>query len=101
MGEIFNKLILDPSTTLMISNSSINNIVHQPGSNSLILGLSQNLPLAEAFYKESEKISLEIYYQSIYADIWILTIPKLGSGEKPTLAKIEEMPLSKAEQFLQ
>lgn len=58
----------------------------------LILDLSDNRPLANAFYTRTNDLSIEIYYESIYKEKW-----KYDGESTIKLENFEGLP--KEEQF--
>lgn len=51
-------------------SSTINNKIIKAGDSFDALNLNTNLPLADAFYKKLEGVTIVIYYESIYGDKW-------------------------------
>lgn len=70
--EMFKLFPMDDSVELYISNASINNTIVKIGEERQVLGLKHNLPLAQVYFRESDKIRIEIIYESIYGDRWQL-----------------------------
>lgn len=68
--HLFKNFNLPDSVPLFISNSRISQNILRAGEANQILKLGDNLPLAQAFYEHSDKIKFEIYYESIYGDMW-------------------------------
>lgn len=53
-----------------ITNRVFNKRIVKPGETLEFLDLSDNLPLANAFYDRIDDLSMEIYYESIYKEKW-------------------------------
>lgn len=98
-GDIFRELELDDSVNFMSSNSAFNDIVLQTGATTEILDLSNNIPLAQAFYDNASKIKIEILYKSIYEDLWKITVPNLRSNKKNIYEQVTGVTINEKEQF--
>ncbi|MEL6676446.1 MAG: hypothetical protein AAFR61_29830 [Bacteroidota bacterium] len=55
-----------------ITNRTFSNSIIRGGENAMVLSLEHNLPLAQYFFENLEHFSLEILYESIYGDKWLL-----------------------------
>ncbi|MEM9341026.1 MAG: hypothetical protein AAGA66_19995 [Bacteroidota bacterium] len=79
-----------------ISNANFNDRVIKIGESLEILNLNENLELAQAFLERLDKLSIVIYYESIYGEKWKYEI---GEEEEKTI-KVENFSgLPKDEQF--
>jgi len=72
-GHLFKELGLPKDTDLFYGNRSINHSIIKIGEDFPFLSLTQNLPVAQGFYDNREKVTIEIWYESIYGDKWKLT----------------------------
>ena len=72
-GHLFEHFGLSKSTPLYYANRDLNNSIIKTGENLIFLNLSDNLPVAQGFYDNLEKIRIEIWYESIYGDKWKLS----------------------------
>jgi len=72
-----------------ISNRSFNGRVIKIGETFETLNLDNNLPLANAFFErmQEKKMSIEIYYESIYGEKW-----KNSNGKIIKLENYEGLP---------
>jgi len=95
-GDLFEAFNLPKDTPLFYANVSLNNSVIKIGESYAFLSLTENLPVAQGFYDNREKVTVEIWYESIYGDQWKLTYNNKES-------KIEEVhsqfSLPEEEQF--
>lgn len=73
---LFEAFDLPKKIPTYISNISINNSIIRIGEDLRFLGLTGNLPLAQAYYDRKENIKIEIWYNSIYGDKWKVTYEK-------------------------
>jgi len=69
-GELFDYFEMPESTPTYISNSDISQNIVRAGDDVRVLGLTDNLPLAQVYYEHADKIEFEIFYESIYGDMW-------------------------------
>lgn len=68
--DLFQGFNLSDSIPTHISNVSLKNRVIQSGEELRILGLSNNLELANEFYKRADKIKIQICYKSVFNDFF-------------------------------
>lgn len=94
--NLFPYFNLPDSVETFISNSSINQSIFKIGQETIFLDLGNNPTLANYFFENEEHIKIEVWYKSIYGDMWKLTHDNQG-------AKTEEIEsdfaLPKEEQF--
>lgn len=72
-GHLFEHLGLPKNTPLYYANRDLSNSIIKIGENFSFLNLNGNLPVAQGFYDNFEKVSIEIWYESIYGDKWKLS----------------------------
>ncbi len=75
-GDLFEEFDLPKGTRLFYGNRDLNNSIIKIGENFSFLILTENLPVAQGFYDNLEKVKIEIWYESIYGDKWMLTYNK-------------------------
>ncbi len=68
--DLFDIQNIPDSINTGITNANFNDRIIKIGETLEILNLNDNLPLAQAFYERLDKLSLDIYYQSIYKETW-------------------------------
>jgi hypothetical protein len=91
--DLFDIQKIPDSVDRQISNRSFNEQVIKIGETIEILNLNANLPLAGELSRRLEDLSIDIYYKSIYGEIW-----KNYDGSKTIkLENFEGLP--KEEQF--
>ena len=93
---LFEAFELPKEIKTFISNSPINNSIIKIGEDIVFLGLSDNLPLAEIFFKNKVDLKIEIWYKSIYGDKWKLTYE---SGNVETEEVDPNFTIAPEEQF--
>ncbi len=92
--HLFEIMEIPDSIGTNIKNSSFNDRVIKIGETIETINFDNNLPLANAFIERAQKnkLSIEIYYESIYGEKW--------KYSKNTVIKLENFEgLPKAEQF--
>ena len=85
-GNLFQNFELNGMQTYR-SNNGISDRVLKPGEELIVLSLTENLPLAQLYFDNSESIKYEILYKSIYNEFWLLT--KIG-GYNAVIEKVTE-----------
>lgn len=85
--DVFEAIGIPDSIDTFITNSNFNDRIIKIGETLEILNLNDNLPLAQAFYKNTEDLSIEIYYESIYKEKW-----KYDGETTIKLAEFEGLP---------
>ncbi|MEP1097221.1 MAG: hypothetical protein ABJG78_19050 [Cyclobacteriaceae bacterium] len=78
--NLFDYFNMPDSLPLYISNSNISQNIIRAGDVVRILGFPDNLPLAQIFYEHSDKVEIEIYYESIYGDMWKYSTSPTGEN---------------------
>lgn len=68
--DLFDLMQIPETINTSIGTSSFNESVIKIGESLKILNLTDNLPLAEEFYKYWDEVNMEIYYKSIYEEQW-------------------------------
>ncbi|MEP5613544.1 MAG: hypothetical protein ABJP45_14930 [Cyclobacteriaceae bacterium] len=95
-GKLFKKFKMSDSIPTYISNSNISQNIVRAGDVVRVLGLSDNLQLAQIFHEHSGKIRFEIFYESIYGDMWKYS----KKAESETTEELEIIPdFSEDEEF--
>ncbi len=79
--HMFEAFEMDENIPTYVSNSTLSQNIIRQGDNQQILSLKENLQLGQVFYENSEHISFEITYESIYGDQWIYTTGLTSSEE--------------------
>ncbi len=92
--ELFDQFEMDESIPRYISNSNISRNIVRGGDNVRVLRLTDNLPLANEFYTHASSISYEIYYESIYGDMWKYSL----TGTEEVTELLETKPTFPKEQ---
>lgn len=95
--EMFQLFPGTDSIETFISNASISNTIVKIGEERQVLGLKYNLPLAQIYYREAEKINIEIIYESIYGDRWKFTHSSKGTE---TISVDQNVNFPEEEQFI-
>ena len=93
--DLFDKFQLGDSIETYVSNSTLNHEIIKIGEESTILDLSNNLPLAQIYFEQAHEIKIEIYYSSIYGNLWKYTF---GNGSASTV-EVDSVAIVKEEQF--
>jgi hypothetical protein len=71
--DLFENFQVPDSIKKNYDYSTIGKRILKIGQDVIFLDLKSNLPLAQAFYENSNEIEFEIIYESIYGDKWLLT----------------------------
>lgn len=97
-GNLFRKFEMPDSIPTYISNSSIRQRIVRAGEQVRVLALTNNLQLAQVYYEHSDKIEFEIFYESIYGDMWKYS----SGGQDDSTELLESIPeFSEEEEFRQ
>ncbi|MEQ9403753.1 MAG: hypothetical protein RIM99_09225 [Cyclobacteriaceae bacterium] len=96
--ELFRKFEMDENIPLYITNSTISQSIIRQGDDLRILSLGDNLPLAQEFLKNSGDITFEIFYESIYGDMWKYSAG-LTSSDDTTESIETDLVFSQEEEF--
>lgn len=95
--DLFDYFTYTDSVPRYITNSNLSRNIMRAGEDLTILDLSNNLPLAQVFYAHSQHISIEVYYKSIYGDMWKYSMSI--AGEETELLEREPV-FNEEEKFL-
>jgi hypothetical protein len=87
-GNLFDSFEMSDSIPRYISNSNVSQNIIRAAEVVRILGLSDNLLLAQIFYENWDSIEIEIYYESIYGDMWKYK----RKAEKESTEPLETIP---------
>ncbi|MEM1123731.1 MAG: hypothetical protein AAGJ18_25055 [Bacteroidota bacterium] len=71
-GELFKLFDPPDGVESTISNSGVSNQVFAAGERKVIINLSQNKPLMEWFFQHSHQLKIEICYESVYGDAFLV-----------------------------
>ena len=97
-GDLFRQFEMSDSIPTYISNSNISQNIVRAGDAIRVLGLTDNLQLAQVYYDYSNEIEFEIFYESIYGDMWKYS----KKAENESTVPLETIPnFSKEEEFQQ
>lgn len=98
--ELFEHFDMPDSVETYIGNGDLNRQIVKEGDEGTILNLNNNLPLANFFYQNDRKLTLEVFYQSIYKQRWKLTYT-LGKNNdfNETVELTSYQPIPDSEQF--
>ena len=70
--ELFSYFNLPDTLNISIANADFHNSIIKIGEERTVLDLNENLPIAQAFFDHQSKITIEIFYESIYKERWKL-----------------------------
>lgn len=94
--DLFRLQGIPDSIETTITNAAFNGKIVKIGETMEILNLGDNPELAQAVFERLDKLSIHIYYESIYGETWFYEI---GENDEKTV-KIEEFKgLPDDEQF--
>ena len=68
--HLFSLQEIPDSVSTIVSNANFNGRIIKIGETLRILDLDRNPTLGQAFYERVEKLTLDIYYESIYGEKW-------------------------------
>jgi len=94
--DVFEEFEMEDTVKTFIGYASINKSIYSAADEDKVMSLSDNLPLAQYFYKNYKNIKIEIIYESIYGDKWKYTKDKEG---KTTIEVPKDFKFSHKEQF--
>lgn len=78
--DLFEIQEIPDSIETYINNASFNRRIIKIGETFEVLNLNNNRPLAQAFFKRLEGLSFQIYYESIYGEVWKYELSSSNEG---------------------
>lgn len=86
--QLFKIQQIPDSIETYITNTAFNGRIIKIGETLELLNLDDNLPLATAFYNRLDSVSIDIYYESIYKEVWKYE----AGGETTKMEEFEGLP---------
>ncbi len=71
-GQVYELMKIPPNIESKQSNGNIAHRILSAGETKTILNLSSNLPLMEWVYRHGDKLNIEICYQSVFKDNYVV-----------------------------